>query len=91
MSTVNEILANLHEKEQWDIEGQKDKLKKVYDAMPSWVQQISETTGIAPEKVMKYANYTAHNHTNVKVHDVVSIIRDFYLFKDNDEKGEYDR
>lgn len=88
---LDKIIGELFEKEQWDIEGQKDKLRKAYDAMPKYIQQISEATGIDAEKVVRYANFTAFNNNNVKLHDVIQILRDFYLFKENDEKGMYNR
>jgi len=90
-TSLGKMLASLFEKEQWDIEGQKDKLKKVYEAMPQHIQQVSDATGIDPDKIVKYANFTAFNNSNVKVHDIIRIIRDFYVFKENDEKGEYNQ
>jgi hypothetical protein len=87
---LDKTLASIFESEQWDIEGQRDKLKKVYEALPQYIQQISDATGIAPDKIVKYAKFTAFNNNNVKVHDVIRIIRDFYVFKDNDEKGMYE-
>lgn len=88
-TSLDERLQRLLEAEQCDLEMQQEVVKQIYKAMPQQIQRISNATGIVPDKVMQYANFVAFNNASVKFYDVIRIIRDFYMFKENDEKGMY--
>ena len=86
---IDDIIAMLRQEEKARADAQQEKLKKFYEALPDMINEVSQQMGIEPAKLVKYAHWAARNYDGVTWTGFISMLRTFYMYKENDEKGMY--
>jgi hypothetical protein len=84
---LQDMLNQLQERELDRLEARRLELtEKVYPNLPAIIKRTSELTNIPDEELVQACVYAAWHYQSLEWHDVLDIIRSFYLARKNIEE-----
>jgi hypothetical protein len=86
------MLNELQERELSRLEAKKlDLITRIYPYMPEDIKSISELTGIPEEVLVRTCVHTACLYNDMEWHQIMNIIRSFFLVKRNIESNREEK
>lgn len=85
-SALDKILIELQREDKARADLHQEELQKLYRALPDMINEVAQEMNIDAATLVKLAHWTTRNYENVTWTGFISMLRTFYVYKENEEK-----